>query len=83
MNPKETVKHNYLYSVCGKKITVGIIHRIEKLADRKNGFKPKGSPPFYSIIPLEEIIAETFRVGVKSRTVKMNTYNCCKNSAAN
>jgi len=47
------------------------------------GFKPKGSPPFYSIIPLEEIIAETFRVGVKSRTVKMNTYNCCKNSAAN
>lgn len=70
MNPRETVKHNYICPVCGKKLTVGVMHRIEKLTDRKNGFKLKGSPPFYSIIPLEEIIAETFKVGVKSRTLK-------------
>ncbi|HVO67723.1 MAG TPA: endonuclease Q family protein [Syntrophales bacterium] len=69
-SPKETVKHNYLCPVCGKKVTLGVMHRIEILADKKMGFKPKGSPPFYSIIPLNEIIAETHEVGVTSMTVK-------------
>jgi uncharacterized protein (TIGR00375 family) len=70
LSPQETIKHNYLCPVCGKKVTVGVLHRVETLADRKGGFRPKGAPPFYSIIPLPEIIAEIKKVGVNSKTVR-------------
>ena len=68
-SPAETKKHNYLCPVCKKKVTVGVMHRVEELADRKEGFKPPGSPSFYSIIPLPEIIAETLKVGANSKKV--------------
>ena len=48
---------------------MGVMHRIEKLADKKIGVKPKGAPLFYSVVPLREIIAEIMNVGAKSRTV--------------
>src|SRR4030066_831143 len=69
LSPKETVKHNYLCPVCGKRVTVGVMHRVEKLADRENGFRPSGAPPFYSLVPLPEIIAEAIKVGVHSKAV--------------
>jgi uncharacterized protein (TIGR00375 family) len=69
LSPEETVRHNYLCPVCGKKVTIGVMHRVEKLADRKEGFHLSDAPPFYSIIPLQEIIAEIRRVGVNSKTV--------------
>jgi len=55
LSPEETIRHHYLCPVCGKKVTVGVMHRVEKLADREDGFKPSGAPPFYSMIPLPEI----------------------------
>ncbi|MBA4390749.1 MAG: DNA helicase UvrD [Syntrophus sp. (in: bacteria)] len=69
LSPQETINNNYLCPVCGKKVTVGVAHRVEKLADRADGAKPEGTPPYYSIIPLAEIIAETLDVGVASKRV--------------
>jgi len=69
LSPKETLRHNYLCPVCGKKVTVGVLHRVEKLADRDEGYKPGGAPGFHSIIPLTEIIAETLKVGANSKAV--------------
>jgi len=69
LSPKETIKYNYLCPVCGKRVTVGVMHRVENLADRENGFRPSGAPPFYSLVPLPEIIAETLKVGVNSKAV--------------
>ncbi|GFP33449.1 hypothetical protein HKBW3S42_01785, partial [Candidatus Hakubella thermalkaliphila] len=70
LSPGETNKNNYLCPVCGKKVTIGVMHRVDKLADRKNGFKPKNAPVFYSVIPLAEIISETLKVGVNSKVVR-------------
>ncbi len=69
LSPEETVKHNFICPVCGKKVIIGVMHRVEKLADRQNGFKLEGAPDYYSIIPLPEIIAETLGVGVNSKAV--------------
>jgi uncharacterized protein (TIGR00375 family) len=69
LSPEESIRHKYLCPACGKKITIGVMHRVGKLADRKEGFHLSTAPPFYSIIPLQEIIAEIKRVGVNSKTV--------------
>ncbi len=58
LTPQETIKCNYLCPKCKKPITVGTMHRVEKLADRKIGYKPKNAPESKHIIPLAEIIAD-------------------------
>jgi uncharacterized protein (TIGR00375 family) len=69
LSPKETIRNNYLCPVCGRKVTVGVMHRVELLADREDDFKPEGLPGYQSIIPLPEIVSETLKVGVNSKTV--------------
>jgi len=69
LSPEETIRQGYLCPKCGKRVTVGVLHRVEKLADRPSGYKPKGAPPYYSLIPLAEVIAETIGVGVASKAV--------------
>ncbi len=58
LSPKETKKYNEICPVCGRPLTIGVLNRIEQLADRPEGFKPEGAIPFKSLIPLEEIIAD-------------------------
>ena len=71
LSPEETIRQGYLCPKCGKRVTVGVLHRVEKLADRPRGYKPEGMPPYYSLIPLVEVIAETIGVGVASKAVNM------------
>ena len=40
-HPKETIKHKGVCSVCGKPVTVGVMSRVEALADRPKGSKSK------------------------------------------
>jgi uncharacterized protein (TIGR00375 family) len=69
LTPKETKQHDFLCPMCGKKVTVGVMHRVDLLADREDGARPTGAPPFKSIIPLPEIISETIQIGVNSKAV--------------
>ncbi|MBN1913608.1 MAG: DNA helicase UvrD [Candidatus Omnitrophica bacterium] len=58
LSPQETRKYQGRCPECGKAVTVGVMNRIEQLADRPQGYVPSNSIPFKSLIPLDEIIAE-------------------------
>jgi uncharacterized protein (TIGR00375 family) len=47
---------------CGKKLTLGVLQRVEELADRPDGFRPRDAIPFRSLLPLYEVIS--FATGV-------------------
>ncbi len=57
-SPQETKSHNGKCPKCGRSVTVGVSSRIEKLADRQDGFVPGNSIPFKNLIPLDQIIAD-------------------------
>ena len=66
-HPKETIKHKGICSVCGKPVTVGVMSRVEALADRDEGIKSKRWRPYQNIVPLPELIAEAKDMGTPAR----------------
>jgi len=64
-----TFSKSNICAVCGKKMTIGVLHRINELADRKPNKKPSKAIPYKNIIPLTEIISTVEKVGVKSKKV--------------
>ena len=69
-SPPQTRANDYLCPVCKRRLTVGVMHRIEEMADRPEGFVPGNSIPSIHLIPLEEIIAESLAVGVGTKAVE-------------
>ena len=68
--PTTTRKHDGRCPVCGKPLTLGVLYRVEELADRQEGQKPSKNAPYFSIIQLKDILSEIFRVGPNSKKVK-------------
>lgn len=64
MSPSESIKLKNICPKCGRKLTIGVAHRIEELADRPEGFVPKGAVPFKKLIPLSEIISAVIGSGI-------------------
>lgn len=60
LEPTETRRLKGICPVCKKPLTVGVLSRVEELADRPTGDQPKVAVPFTNIVPLAEIIAESF-----------------------
>jgi len=56
-SPEESKKRNNLCPICSKPLTIGVLNRVEKLADRPQGYKPENALPFYSLLPLHELIS--------------------------
>jgi uncharacterized protein (TIGR00375 family) len=71
-DPKTTLAHNGICPACGKSVVVGVMHRVEVLADREEGEKPARFHPFVSLIPLPEILAQVHSVGPNSKMVNQN-----------
>lgn len=72
LEPSETVRLGGLCPVCGRKLTVGVLHRVEALADRD---EPMALPkPYESLIPLPELLSSCLGASPASRRVQ-ETYS--------
>lgn len=78
LSPKEALKLKDICPKCGRKLTVGVAERIETLADRPEGFKPKGAVPFKNLIPLSELIAGVLGTAVSTKKVWEEYYKLIK-----
>ena len=75
-DPKESSKHNGICPLCKKPLTIGVMNRVEQLADkdRPEGYKPDpnkqaNAKPFYSIVPLSDILSAVAGKAVASKGV--------------
>lgn len=71
LHPRQTIENNGVCPVCGKPVTVGVMARVEELADHPQGRKSPNARPFYSLVPLVEIIGEANDVGPNSKKVQL------------
>lgn len=69
MEPGESLKLGNVCPKCGRNLTVGVLHRVEELADRPEGYRPDNAIPFKSLIPLSEVIGSA--IGGKPATKKV------------
>lgn len=77
--PAETKAAKGICPVCGGKLTVGVLHRVEALADREEGFIPPAAKHFESLVPLYEVIASSIGSTVASMKVKKKYDNLIGN----
>ncbi|MBU0598229.1 endonuclease Q family protein [Patescibacteria group bacterium] len=69
LSPAETKKKKGICPKCKKPLTVGVSYRVDKLADRPEGYQPDNRPPYKCLVPLQEIIADAFNQGVNTKKV--------------
>jgi ATP-dependent DNA helicase UvrD/PcrA len=68
--PAEAAAAGHLCPRCGKRLTGGVMSRVDALADRQNGFRPAGAKPFHSLVPLRELLGEVVDAGPGSGRVQ-------------
>ena len=70
-SPEQTLAAGGVCPRCGRKVTIGVMHRVVELADRPVGGRPKlPTPAWESLIPLSQILAELYQVGEGSKKVE-------------
>lgn len=66
--PKESNKNNNRCPKCRKALTLGVLNRVEALADKKK-IQSKNFVTYKKIVPLQEMIATIYGVGKQSKKV--------------
>lgn len=69
LEPGETIARGGVCPVCGGRVTVGVAHRVETLADRAEPAVPATAGAVASLVPLAEILAEITATGVSANAV--------------
>ena len=68
LEPKESLKQGNKCPKCSKELTIGVLNRVEELANHEEGFKPGNAREFKRLIPLQEVIGSVY--GVKQLSSK-------------
>lgn len=69
MTPQERRDAGGLCPACGKPVTVGVLSRVEELADRPDGARPDGAPGYRRLVPLDEVVAAALGVRPAAKRV--------------
>lgn len=77
-SPEQSKKHNNICPVCGKPLIIGVLHRVEELADRPEGFVPKGAIPFRTVLPLSELLAAVYDTTAATKKVMVESEKLIK-----
>ena len=67
ISPRETAGYGNRCPVCGKKITIGVVNRVEQLAAREEGFVLPEGRPFESLVPLVEVIGASMGISAAGK----------------
>jgi DNA helicase II / ATP-dependent DNA helicase PcrA len=70
LEPAEARRARQRCPVCGKRLTMGVLQRVEDLADRPAGARPAGTAGCRNLLALDEVVAEVAGVGPTSKTVR-------------
>lgn len=70
MTPREALACNNICPVCGKPLTIGVLHRVWELADREEPARLAHEPEVHPLIPLPELVGEILGMGAGSRKVQ-------------
>ncbi|MBI4861481.1 MAG: AAA family ATPase, partial [Candidatus Riflebacteria bacterium] len=71
LDPARTRECGGLCPVCQGRVTIGVMHRVEELADRQeSASRPATAGPFRSLIPLSEMLGEIESTGPDSKKVR-------------
>lgn len=78
LEPGRAIELGNLCPVCGKRMTIGVAHRVEVLADRPEGAAPEDSRPFESLLPLPELLADVLGASAASKRVQAAYFGLLK-----
>jgi len=70
LSPAEASKVNNTCPACGKKLTIGVLHRVADLSDREEDFALESAPGYKHMVPLAEIIAGALGIGTDTAGVE-------------
>jgi uncharacterized protein (TIGR00375 family) len=70
LHPKETKLNSGKCPKCGAPLTIGVLHRVDDLADRDEGYIPQKKPYSVHLVPLIEILAEVYNLNASSKSIE-------------
>ncbi len=70
LEPQESLARRNICPICGKALTLGVLHRVLSLADRDTPVQPPGQPGFTSLAPLTDLVSEIVDAGAGTKKVR-------------
>ncbi len=74
LSPREALKIDNKCPVCGRSLTIGVMQRVEQLADRPQNLPPQNKPGFISTLPLHEILSTVYEINTYYSKILWKSY---------